>query len=398
MNETDERHVRTAIRLAMNGRGRVEPNPMVGCVIVQNGDVIGRGFHAEFGGQHAEPAALASCSESVRGATAYVTLEPCCHTNKKTPPCAPRLIEAGIKRVVIGCLDPNPQVNGNGVTLLRSHGITVDCADGQIAGECRQLIAPFVKHVRHARAYVTLKWAQDANGCVAGAGGKPVQISNARATEWVHRLRSRCGAIGVGVNTILSDDPLLTVRGVGALRTPIRVVFDRSLRTPVTSRIFTTGPRNGVVLYDPRRAHVPPITSTLNSVPNAFEALREVCDRVEPITGVGTLNDYLDTSVLRSVNSDVLIEPGPTLASAFLPDADRVWVIESCRVIGSVGAPRAPMIPSYYVQSGRVELPDGVAGDNVLIEYLNTRSDTFALAVASADLVMGDVELKSTIS
>src|SRR3954462_16033784 len=119
-HESDEAFMRRALRLAMNGRGRVEPNPMVGCVIVSlDGRVIGEGYHQQFGGPHAEPNALASCTESPAGATAYVTLEPCCHTNKKTPPCTPRLIEAKIGRVVVGCLDPNSQVNGKGIAQLR---------------------------------------------------------------------------------------------------------------------------------------------------------------------------------------------------------------------------------------------------------------------------------------
>src|SRR4029453_5681183 len=123
--ELDEQFIRRAIRLAMNGRGRIEPNPMVGCVLVKDGRVIGEGYHAQFGGAHAEPTALAACAESPAGATAYVTLEPCCHLNKKTPPCVPRLIAAGIKRVVVGCIDPNPDVNGKGLAMLRDAGIEV---------------------------------------------------------------------------------------------------------------------------------------------------------------------------------------------------------------------------------------------------------------------------------
>src|SRR3954471_11125068 len=142
MNETDAQFLNRAMHLGMNGRGRVEPNPMVGCVLVKNGRVIGEGYHAQFGGPHAEPEALASCTESPTGATAYVTLEPCCHTNKKTPPCTPRLIEAKIARVVIGCLDPNPDVNGKGVAMLRAAGIQVD---GPVLEPIsKQLIAPFL--------------------------------------------------------------------------------------------------------------------------------------------------------------------------------------------------------------------------------------------------------------
>ena len=124
-DNADLEFMRRAIRLAMNGRGRVEPNPMVGCVIARDGRVIGEAYHGRFGGPHAEPSALAACTENCTGATAYVTLEPCCHTNKKTPPCAPRLIAAGIKRVVIGCLDPNPNVDGRGAQMLRDGGVEV---------------------------------------------------------------------------------------------------------------------------------------------------------------------------------------------------------------------------------------------------------------------------------
>src|SRR5688572_12867963 len=140
--ETDEQFLRRAIRLAMNGRGRVEPNPMVGCVLVKDDRVIGEGFHAQFGGPHAEPTALANCTESPEAATAYVTLEPCCHTNKKTPPCTPRLIEAKVARVVIGCLDPNPEVNGKGVAMLREARIRVD--GPVLEAPAKQLIAPFL--------------------------------------------------------------------------------------------------------------------------------------------------------------------------------------------------------------------------------------------------------------
>src|SRR4051794_4012540 len=181
----DEQHLRRAIRLAMNGRGRVEPNPMVGCVIVaRDGRVIGEGYHQQFGGPHAEPNALASCTESPQGATAYVTLEPCCHTNKKTPPCTPRLIGAKISRVVLGCLDPNPDVNGNGVRLLREAGVEVD--GPLLEGEAKQLIAPFLARVNYKRPYVTLKWAESANGMVAGRMGRPVRITNSTSDRVVH--------------------------------------------------------------------------------------------------------------------------------------------------------------------------------------------------------------------
>ena len=159
MRAADESFLRRAIRLAMNGRGAVEPNPMVGCVIVKEGRIIGEGFHGRYGGPHAEPTALSACSEDPRGATAYVTLEPCCHLDKQTPPCVPRLIEAGIARCVIGCLDPNPKVNGRGLSMLRDAGI--DVVGPCLEVECKQLIAPFIARSVLHRPYVTLKWAQN---------------------------------------------------------------------------------------------------------------------------------------------------------------------------------------------------------------------------------------------
>src|SRR3954462_1050130 len=152
--ELDEQFIRRAIRLAMNGRGRVEPNPMVGCVIVKDDRVIGEGYHTEFGGPHAEPTALANCTESPAGATAYVTLEPCCHLNKKTPPCVPRLIEARVARVVLGAIDPNPDVSGQGIAQLRDAGIEI--TTGVLERECLQLAAPFHARTSHHRPYVTL--------------------------------------------------------------------------------------------------------------------------------------------------------------------------------------------------------------------------------------------------
>src|SRR5205823_4241162 len=166
--ESDQTFLRRAIRLAMNGRGRVEPNPMVGCVIVKEGRMIGEGYHQEFGGPHAEPNALANCTESAAGATAYVTLEPCCHVNKKTPPCVPRLIEAKLGRVVIGCLDPNPDVHGRGVAMFRAAAVVVD--GPVLEAEAKQLIAPFIARTVRGRPYVTLKWAETADRRVAGRG------------------------------------------------------------------------------------------------------------------------------------------------------------------------------------------------------------------------------------
>ena len=228
MTARDDIFVQRAIRLAMAGRGYVEPNPMVGCVLARDGVIIGEGIHARVGGPHAEPTALADCrsrGQDPAGATAYVTLEPCCHVNKRTPPCAPRLIEAKVARVVIGCVDPNPQVDGKGVAMLRVAGIVVDFASAEVQAEAKQLLAPFILATRGVGPYVTLKWAETADGFVAKPGGGRTSISNTRSNRAVHELRSRCDAIVVGVGTAIADDPdtsrraddsVAAARGVGS--------------------------------------------------------------------------------------------------------------------------------------------------------------------------------------
>ena len=363
----DDAFVRRAIALAMAGRGRVEPNPMVGCVLVKAERVIGQGIHAKFGEPHAEPTALASCVESAEGATAYVTLEPCCHTNKKTPPCAPRLIEAKVARVVIGCLDPNPDVDGKGVTMLRSAGIIVDRASDDVQVEAKQLIAPFIKRCYQRAPYITLKWAQSVDGRVAGAGGKPRQITGADASRVVHALRARCDAIVVGVNTVLSDDPLLTARDVQHARPLTRVVLDRNLRTPVQSRLVQTARQ--------QRTRVVCSTDTFRTSPRVQELSAQ---GVEIIAHDDTQGPLLDDTA--STWSHVLVEPGPTLARALLPLADRLWVFRSRNSIPE--GPLAPDVPDHYVLTGTREMES-----DVLSEYLNMKSPVFFSATQSADLL-----------
>jgi len=359
-----------AIELAIAGRGRVEPNPTVGCVIARDGRIIGEGYHALYGGPHAEPAALAACSESPEGATVYVTLEPCSHTNKKTPPCAPRLVEARVGRVVIGCLDPNPQVNGRGVALLRQSGVTVDISD--LEARCRQLIAPFVARQLLNRPYITLKWAQSADSRIAGPGGVRVRISNERSYRVIHHLRARCDAIMVGINTVLKDDPLLTARHVPEARPLLRLVLDSQLRLPPTSQLVRTAKDDVLVFHAPgadQPAEPIPQAVTLIPVPTDDEG-RLRLDQV-----IAALQPWSPTHLL--------VEPGPTLAEGFFRSGlvDRVWVIRSPREIGDDTAPAAPVVPADYAVAGEIDLD----GDR-LTEYLNPASPTFATAVASADL------------
>jgi diaminohydroxyphosphoribosylaminopyrimidine deaminase/5-amino-6-(5-phosphoribosylamino)uracil reductase len=370
--ELDEQFIRRAIRLAMNGRGRVEPNPMVGCVLVKDGRVIGEGCHAQFGGPHAEPTALANCTESPAGATAYVTLEPCCHTNKKTPPCTPRLIEARIARVVIGCLDPNPDVNGKGVAMLRAAGIQVN--GPVLEAAAKQLIAPFLARVEQSRPYVTLKWAETSDAKIAGPNGRPIRLSNDESWRLVHELRTRCDAILVGAGTALNDNPYLTAR-VERIRNPLRVVLDSRLRLDQYSNLAqSTADAPVLIFHDPARSA--PQNAT------ALRALGVELVSVEGDKGI-PLDRVLDELSRRNV-THVLVEPGPTLAAAFYASgfADRAWRFRTNRVLNDSTAPAAEPVPRNYVQSGETD----VAGD-LLTEYLNPASRVFFAPEPSADLI-----------
>lgn len=234
----DDRHfMLRALRLARRGQGYVEPNPMVGCVIVRGGRVIGEGWHRRFGGPHAEVEALRACGESPRGATVYVTLEPCCHWGK-TPPCTDALIAAGVGRVVAAVRDPNPRIAGRGLRLLRRAGIPVDL--GLLQAEAATLIAPYRMWIRQKRPWVIAKWAQSLDGCLARPAGEGRWISDREARRHAHAVRGRVDAILVGVGTVLADDPLLTCRLARPRRVAARVVLDSALRTPPGARLVQT--------------------------------------------------------------------------------------------------------------------------------------------------------------
>jgi diaminohydroxyphosphoribosylaminopyrimidine deaminase / 5-amino-6-(5-phosphoribosylamino)uracil reductase len=404
-----------AIRLAMGGRGAVEPNPMVGCILVKAGHIIGRGFHQRYGGPHAEPNALADCNPLVtppEGATAYVNLEPCCHLNKQTPPCVPKLIAARISRVVIGCLDPNPSVAGEGVRQLRAAGI--DVTVGDLEDRARQLNAAYFARVVHHRPYVTLKWAESADGKVAGPMGKRATISNDNSLQIVHILRSRCDAILVGIRTVLNDDPLLTARpksGAAAhrtlsqmvldaelklrtllkddplltvraksasvpARTLLRVVLDPELKLPLDGRLARSGDQGPIVVYCSEASH------------QNHARIVELTNRkieVVPLPAVGnqlSLPDLMVDLHHRAV-THLLVEPGPGLARAFLASGlvDRVWLFRSPNRIDDATAPAAEPIPMRPVAGV------DIFGDH-LTEYLNPASPVFFAPVHSADVAL----------
>lgn len=232
---TESDYIRRAIRLARKGMGHVSPNPMVGCVIVNDGEIVGEGYHRYYGGPHAEVVALQAAGAAAAGATLYVNLEPCCHYGK-TPPCTDAIIRAGIKRVVVGMIDPNPLVNQRGIEILRQHGIEVTSGVEEVA--CRELNRSFIKYIVTGLPYVTMKIAQSLDGRIATRTGHSQWISSYPARVLAHRLRAEHDAVIVGIGTVLADDPQLTVRFVKGPN-PWRIVLDDQLRIPLSSQLLT---------------------------------------------------------------------------------------------------------------------------------------------------------------
>ncbi|GJM26043.1 MAG: riboflavin biosynthesis protein RibD [Phycisphaerae bacterium] len=224
-----------ALSAAVKGLGRVEPNPMVGCVIVKNGKVVATGWHHKFGGPHAEIDALNKAGAKAVGATVYVTLEPCCFFGK-TGPCSAALIEAKVKRVVVGCRDPFPKVSGGGLKALRKAGIQTESSLMQAESEA--IIAPFRMLIEQHRPYVIAKWAQSLDGKIATAAGDSKWISGPKARKIVHQLRGRVDAIIVGARTARLDNPLLTARGIRPKRVATRIVFDSQLQISLKSKLI----------------------------------------------------------------------------------------------------------------------------------------------------------------
>ncbi|HEV2301633.1 MAG TPA: bifunctional diaminohydroxyphosphoribosylaminopyrimidine deaminase/5-amino-6-(5-phosphoribosylamino)uracil reductase RibD [Stellaceae bacterium] len=234
--EGDHAMMRAALGLARRGLGNVWPNPAVGCVIAKDGRVVGRGWTGKGGRPHAETEALRRAGEAARGATAYASLEPCCHWGK-TPPCADALAAAGVKRVVAALADPDPRVAGGGLARLREAGISVET--GLLAEEAAEINAGFLTRLAQGRPLVTLKLATSLDGRIATHSGESRWITGPAARERAHLLRSEHDAVMVGTGTVLADDPLLTCRLPGlAHRSPVRVVLDRRLRIPLSARIF----------------------------------------------------------------------------------------------------------------------------------------------------------------
>jgi diaminohydroxyphosphoribosylaminopyrimidine deaminase/5-amino-6-(5-phosphoribosylamino)uracil reductase len=305
--EQDAPHLRRALELARGGRGRVSPNPMVGAVIVREGEVIGEGFHAELGGLHAERAAIEDSrarGEDPAGSTIYVTLEPCAHTGRQ-PPCTEAILEAAISRVVYASEDPTEKASGRGPGMLRDGGVEVELAGGPEAAAARLLNQPFRKRARTGRPLVTYKAAMSLDGRVASPTGDSRWISSTESRELVHRWREDCDAVAVGIGTALADDPLLTARLEESSRQPTRVVFDSQARLPIGSALT-----NSV-------DEAPLIVICAPEAPSARRDALEEAGAEVIVTPGRTLGDRLEAALDelgRREIQDLLVEGGPTLA------------------------------------------------------------------------------------
>lgn len=351
----DERAMRRALELAERGRQTVSPNPMVGCVIVADGDMVGEGWHHVAGGPHAEVAALRAAGARARGATVYATLEPCTHTGR-TPPCVDELLRAGVGRVVIAATDPNPVAAG-GADALRRAGIAVDV--GLLGDDATAQNAVFLHGVRTRRPLVWCKGAVSLDGRVTAADGSSKWLTSAPARRHAHRLRGQVDAMLVGSGTVLADDPQLTVRLDGWTGPqPLRVVLDGRARSPASARIFDrAGPSLALVAAD---AH----DDALRSAGVAVARIKAGADGgLDPAA-------VLDELWQRGVRS-VLVEGGPAVTSAFVDAGlfDRLIVYVAPLLLGDGGLPLRRGGPATLADAERFVL-DEVAhvGDDAVLQ------------------------------
>ncbi|MGZ5872273.1 MAG: bifunctional diaminohydroxyphosphoribosylaminopyrimidine deaminase/5-amino-6-(5-phosphoribosylamino)uracil reductase RibD [Bradyrhizobium sp.] len=339
LKAADQRFMQLALALGRRGQGRTWPNPAVGAVVVKDGVIVGRGWTQAGGRPHAEPVALARAGEATRGATLYVTLEPCSHVGK-SPPCTDAVIAAGIKRVVSAIEDPNPQVAGQGYARLRAAGIAVDIGIG--AAEAARDHAGHFRRVRDKRPHVILKLAVSADEKIAAADRKPLAISGEAAKARMHLLRAQCDAILVGIGTVLADDPLLTCRLPGMeARSPVRVVLDRALRIASTSRL----------VHSARATPLWVMTSSLAEAPAATK-LGAAGAQVIRVATTSTPQPGLDLSAVLHALAEkgitrLLVEGGARVASSFVKAGlvDEFWLLRGPNAIGAGGVAALDGLP-----------------------------------------------------
>jgi diaminohydroxyphosphoribosylaminopyrimidine deaminase / 5-amino-6-(5-phosphoribosylamino)uracil reductase len=359
----DQRFMQLALTLGRRGQGRTWPNPAVGAVVVEDGVIVGRGWTQPGGRPHAEPEALARAGEAARGATLYVTLEPCSHVGK-SPPCADAIIAAGIARVVSAIEDPNPEVAGQGHARLRAAGIVVDIGLGAL--EAARDHAGHFRRIRDKRPHVILKLAVSSDDKIGASGRKPVAISGEAARARVHLLRAQCDAVLVGIGTVRADDPLLTCRLPGMeARSPVRVVLDRSLRIPGASRL----------VHSARETPLWVMTSSLSEAPAAMklgaagaQVIRVATSATPPgLDLLAVLHALAEKGITR-----LLVEGGARVASSFIAAGlvDEVWLLRGPDAIGAEGVAALEALPlSAITQSPafRVRASENLQNDTLTV-------------------------------
>jgi diaminohydroxyphosphoribosylaminopyrimidine deaminase / 5-amino-6-(5-phosphoribosylamino)uracil reductase len=359
----DQRFMQLALTLGRRGQGRTWPNPAVGAVVVKDGVIVGRGWTQPGGRPHAEPEALARAGDAARGATLYVTLEPCSHVGK-SPPCADAIIAAGIARVVSAIEDPNPEVAGQGHARPRAAGIVVDIGLGAL--EAARDHAGHFRRIRDKRPHVILKLAVSSDDKIGASGRKPVAISGEAARARVHLLRAQCDAVLVGIGTVRADDPLLTCRLPGMeARSPVRVVLDRSLRIPGASRL----------VHSARETPLWVMTSSLSEAPAAMklgaagaQVIRVATTATPPgLDLLAVLHALAEKGITR-----LLVEGGARVASSFIAAGlvDEVWLLRGPDAIGAEGVAALQALPlSAITQSPafRVRASENLQNDTLTI-------------------------------
>ncbi len=334
----DQRFMALALALGRRGQGRAWPNPAVGAVVVQDGVIVGRGWTQPGGRPHAEPEALRRAGEAARGATLYVTLEPCSHFGK-SPPCADAIIAAGIARVVSAIEDPNPEVAGQGHARLRAAGITVDIGLG--AAEAARDHAGHFRRVRDKRPHVILKLAVSSDDKIAAAGHRPVAITGEAARARVHLLRAQCDAVLVGIGTVVADDPLLTCRLPGMeARSPVRVVLDPRLRIPGTGRLVHSARETPLWVMASELAEAPAAMKLGGAGAQVIRLAPAKTSRwLDPLA---VLHALAEKGITR-----LLVEGGARVASSFVAAGlvDEVWLLRGPDPIGADGIAALDALP-----------------------------------------------------
>jgi diaminohydroxyphosphoribosylaminopyrimidine deaminase/5-amino-6-(5-phosphoribosylamino)uracil reductase len=329
----DEKIMLKALKLAEKGRGSVEPNPAVGAILVKDGKIIGKGYHKEFGGQHAEVNAIEDCKNkgnNAAGSVLYVTLEPCSH-HGKTPPCSDAIISAGISKVFMACIDPSEHANGRGVELLQNAGIEVHT--GLCENQARFLNAPFIKFTKTKTPWIIVKWAQSIDGKLAYADQSAERwISNEASRKQAHHLRRRVQAVLVGINTVLVDDPLLTPRPAKG-RKPARIVLDTYLRTPLNCQLIKTAKK--FPLY---------LATSQNTIEQKGDIASKLCKKGAQLLTTASHADKLNLkSLLDGLGelniSQILVEGGPKVITSFLKAdlADEIHIFIAPKILASSG-------------------------------------------------------------